>query len=112
MEKEFKSFSEIVKDEIFIYTVGANISQLQYQRRHRSLPPMGFVYKRDWFDRMKEAGQINTFFFLNNIESIWNKKSSLSSEIREAIQHLCEIALQETLIAYSNMEEKSETLPN
>jgi hypothetical protein len=104
MENKFKTVSELLKDDHFIHFVGKNIAELRVSRSRRPNPKPGFRYKRDWYDRMTQEGIFNSSFFIKNIESIWDKKSSLSSEIRQVILFVCNRALHETVETYSKME--------
>lgn len=93
--------SEIIKDPYFIEFVKDGISELRKNRNERPEPKQGFRYKRDWYDRMTQYSIFNTDYFIQNIESIWLKKSSLSSEIRHVIQYVCDKALDKTIELYS-----------
>ena len=97
----FNSISEIVDDSIFRGFVRENISELKKNRRKRPEPKAGYYYKRDWYDRMNSEGNVNFVFFIENIESIWLKKSSLSSEVRGIIKFVCDRAFQQTLFKHS-----------
>lgn len=98
----FNSISEIIINPYFINFVEGNISNLRLDRIKRPKPKPGFYYKRDWYDRMTSEGILNTKFFIANIENIWLKKSSLSSQIRNVIQFICNKSLEQTLSVYSN----------
>ena len=100
INEQFKTLSDIVKDPLFIEYVGKNVNELIKNRITRPAPKPGYYYKRDWYDRLSEKGNVNSFFFLNNIENIWKKKSALSSEIRSVIQYVCDKAYHQTVIAY------------
>lgn len=76
---------EIINDNDFVDRVKANVSELITKRRSRPIPKDGYRYKRDWYDRMSSAGNLNADFFLKNIKAAWMKKSSLSSEIRNIV---------------------------
>lgn len=99
-KNRFNSISEIINDPYFISFVNENISKLRKNRINRPEPKQGYMYKRSWYDRMSESGSLNVDFFIKNIESIWNKKSSLSSEIRSVIKFVCDDSLQQTLLKY------------
>lgn len=102
--QRFKSNNEIIKDPVFIGFVDSNLKEISRERRHRPNPEPGYYYKMDWYDRMVESKSLKTEFFLNNIENIWNKRSSLSSEVRQVIQYVCNKALQKTLVEYSKQK--------
>jgi hypothetical protein len=97
MENKVQSISELIKNTDFILSVDKQISELRTKRYNRPRPKDGYHYTRDGFDRMNDSQQFNKEFFLKNIEDIWNKKSSLSSEIRGVVQYVCDKALAETL---------------
>ena len=97
----FNSIGEIVKDPYFIDYVEQNLSELRKNRNKRPEPKPGYHYKRDWYDRMSSEGHVNSGFFIKNIENIWLKKSSLSSQERHVIQFVCDKSFQQTLIEYS-----------
>jgi hypothetical protein len=98
----FKSISEIVNDHIFMGFVQTSVSELIKNRYNRPAAPKGKKYKRDWYDRMSEQGNVNYVFFIKNIENIWLKKSSLSSQERYIIQYVCDKCLTQTLLEYAN----------
>ena len=101
MKKEFKTIDELISDPNFIQFVDKNINELRKNRNKRPDAKPGFHYKRDWYDRMIDDRSLNSPYFIRNIESIWNKKSSLSSEIRNVILFVCGRSLQETFLEYS-----------
>ncbi len=76
---------EIINDKDFVSRVKANVSELITKRRSRPMPKEGYRYKRDWYDRMNSAGNLNADFFLKNIKAAWMKNSNLSSEIRDIV---------------------------
>lgn len=98
---QFYSIDEIVKDPNFIRMVNQNISELKRNRSTRPEPKEGYRYKRDWHDRMSENRTVNASYFLDNIEKIWNKQSSLSSQIRQVIQFVCDKSFQQTIAFYN-----------
>lgn len=100
-KKTFNSTQEIIQDPIFISFVNKNIDELQVTRNKRPACKPGFRYKRDWYDRMRESGQIKIDFFINNIFDIWNKKSTLNSEVRNVIEFVCNKSLQQTIQKYN-----------
>ncbi|HUW07838.1 MAG TPA: hypothetical protein VMW01_16450 [Williamwhitmania sp.] len=108
----FNSVGEIISDPIFIGMVEQKVKELKTGRLSRPAPKPGFYYKRDWYDRMQDEGNVTSTFFLTNIESIWAKKSSLSSEVRSIVQQVCERALRETLLAYHKLEVHTEAINN
>ena len=109
--RRFNSISEIVKDTYFIKKVVENIIELREKRGKRPLPKPGYRYKRDWYDRMISEGHFNSFYFINNIEKIWLKKSSLSSETRHIIQFVCDKSFQQTLEFYAKQSEVPKIAP-
>jgi hypothetical protein len=108
MVKEFATIGELVKDPVFISEVDKKLNELRKKRYNRPASELGFHYKRDWYNRMGDAGQLSTKFFLANIEDIWNKRSKLSSEVRSIIQYVCESALIQTHEHYGQIKEEVE----
>lgn len=101
---KFNSVSEILNDPYFISQVGKNIEELIKNRVTRPQSRIGYHYIRDWYDRLCDAEGLNSQFFIENIEKVWNKTSSLSSEIRNVIKYICDRSFQETLIYYSEQK--------
>ena len=111
LSTHFKSISDIVDDPMFVFYVKKIMDELRVNRLKRSAPKAGYKYKRDWYDRMSSEGNFNFNFFIGNIESIWLKKSLLSSQERNVIQFVCDKAYQQTLIEYSKkVDAKDETV--
>jgi hypothetical protein len=98
----FNSISDIIIDPFFKEFVSKNIDELRKNRINRPLPKPGYYYKRGWYERMTEQGMLNTRYFLENIELIWNKKSSIPSALRQIIKYVCDKSFQETLLRYAN----------
>lgn len=90
--------NEVIKNGEFISILKRNLLQFSIQRNNRPSPSPGLYYRRDWFDRMTDLRLFHSSYFLNNIESIWLKKSLLSSEHRKVIKYFCENALNEMLL--------------
>jgi hypothetical protein len=103
MNKELKTVDEIVNDLDFKNYVETELQELIKKRINRPEPKEGYRYKRDWYDRMNSEGILNADFFIKNIKSVWERKSSFSSEFRNIIQYVCETALQKTL-SFDNPE--------
>lgn len=97
MAEETLDIENILKSSEFETSVGKIIAELRKKRRERPEPPPGRYYQRDWYDRMREKGELNTDFFLANIKDIWNKKSELNSECRSIIESICNKALIEII---------------
>ena len=104
------TIQEMIADPIFIKNVGTEIDSLRAQRISRKNPGPGYRYKRDWYDRLTEAQQFNETFFLENIEAIWLKQSSLTSAIRPVIEHVCGLAVQSTLAYYAAITAEKEVI--
>ena len=103
MEKKFETLSDLIKDTYFIQAVNKHISKTH----NRPAPKPGFHYKRGWYEMMYDAGNLRAEYFVQNIESIWNKTSNLSSELRRGIQFVCDCAMQDTLLFYAKLEADS-----
>jgi hypothetical protein len=93
MEQESKTLNEITKDEIFISIVKQESENMFNKRRLRPSPKEGYFYKRDWYDRMKESGEDNYKFILENIENVLSKKSYINSEKRSIVKYIGEISI-------------------
>lgn len=93
----FKTISDVVNDPHFIRFVGENIEELKASRRARPEAKAGYHYKRDWFDRMADEGNLNRTFFIESIEAIWLKKSLLSSQERHVISFVCDKSFHQAL---------------
>jgi hypothetical protein len=104
MENKFKTVSELLKDECFRKFVSKQINEIKENRSNRPIPPQGSYYKRDWYDVMIDNRQLDTDYFISTIENIWAKKSSLSSNVRQVIQYICDRAFQQTLLEYTKKE--------
>jgi hypothetical protein len=111
MGKQFNTISDIINDEFFQSSLKENISKLKEDRAKRPNPKPGFYYKRDWFDRMWEGNMLNFDFFKKNIESIWNKKSDITSQIRNVIEDLCNKSVIDMLKIYK-LDELTEVNKN
>lgn len=102
--ERFKTISEIVSDQIFIKNVMSTIDDLRNQRLNRPEPREGFRYRRDWYYQMSDAGNFNANYFVENIENIWLKKSSITSATRKVIDWVCGDALRKTLEHYASLD--------
>ncbi len=110
MVKEFASITEFIENPIFVNAVQEQLSKLIKERVTRPEPPKGYHYTRDWYDRMNAENQLNAAFFLKEIEAVWNKKSNLSSTIRQIIQYVGDLAFAQTSEFYSKLQEE-EVIP-
>lgn len=93
MEEKTFNIDELIKNPEFINQVNLLIKEVETKRNSRPSPGPGLKYKRDFIDRMMDAGALDTYFCLNNIKSIWLKKSNLNSDMRRFVQLVCENAL-------------------
>jgi len=103
--KTFNNLDEFIQDEYFNLFLHREINEVLNKRRFRELPPVGFRYKRDWYDRFGDEFDID--FCLKNIKDIWLRKSSLNSETRNIILYVCENARIKTLLKYSELEQQT-----
>lgn len=101
MAKQFSTIKEIIEDDVFIKLVETHIIEIKKKRNSRPSLEEGYHYKRDWYDRMNEVGHVCSEFFLLNMESVVEKRSSLSSEIRSIIRYVFELALSDTIEVYA-----------
>lgn len=97
---KFNSLSEALADNHFKSFVRINIEEFRKQRRERPRLTNGY-YKRNWYDRMVESGTFNEDYFVNNINDILHKSSSLTAEIRKVIQSVCEKSIDQTCKFYT-----------
>jgi hypothetical protein len=107
-QENTNAVKDLINDQYFRNRVIENLKELLKTRRSRPSAKPGYRYTRDWYDRMREQSMLNESFFIDNIESIWNKKSSLSSEIRQIIQHVCNISAQQTFRWYEDLKENAQ----
>jgi hypothetical protein len=108
MDRQLELVTKLKKDPIFIASVEKSISEIKRNRSKREPPPDGHVYKRDWFSRLQETKSLNADYFISQIESIWNKQSQLSSQLRHVIKTVCDCAWHETVKHYGELEEAKE----
>jgi len=90
----------IIADPFFFSCVEERLSAAIKNRLSRPEPKPGFKYKRDWYDRMSQAGLLSATFFCKNIKSIYEKTSTLNAECRSIIVHVCNKAVYDTLNEY------------
>jgi len=108
MNKEFKTQDDIINDPHFKESIIKILHELRSTRHNRPSPPKGRYYKRDWYDRIIDAGRMDHYYFIKHIKDIWNKTSTINSETRGVIQYVCDKALRETFIEYSKQEQQEE----
>ena len=101
--------TKVVEDTYFIQFVKEEITALRLQRNARPEPKPGFKYKRDWYDRMTDEGVLNADFFIQEIELIVIKKSTLCSLYRDIIYNVCRNAYIKMELKYKE-EREAETL--
>ncbi len=110
MEIKADLLKEIIALPAFREAVKKHLSKIIHAHHIRPAPKPGYRYKRDWYDRMGEASQLNTSFFLKHIESIWLKKSLLNHETRQVIQAVCAAALEEVIMVLDHAPEVPEVV--
>ena len=89
-----KTVEELVNDLDFQEFVIDEFSKFVKERRNRSNPIYRSSYRRDWFDRMSDAGCLSSDYFIQNIGLIWEKKSKLNREFRDIINYVCSLAFE------------------
>lgn len=94
MRVEFK-IDELLQDERFIKIHKKNYDELIKARRNRKEPRPGYKYKRDWFDRMFDEGNLNHKFIYDNTMDVVLKDSSVSRTSRIVIEHLFSLSIHE-----------------
>lgn len=92
--------SEMINDEHFIRFMKEQFNKLEELYRSRPEPKPGFKYRRTAVDILDEQGNLEFEFFLNNTLAIWEKRSTLSSNIRALIDHIGVLALFNTIDFY------------
>lgn len=87
-EKKEIDLQQLINDSEFINIISQIVTEINQKRRDK--PPLkpGFYYKRDWHDRMTEAGIFKTSFIRDNIISVLTKKSKLNHEQRKIIESI------------------------
>jgi len=104
IEIRFDTFKEITENQYFKSRFEKNYYELMNKRRSRAQPPAGRRYKSDWYDAMDRAKQDNLTFFQENILSIFEKRSALSSKTRNVIEHVGNVSFNETIQHYQALE--------
>jgi len=107
MAKEFNTISDIISDVDFQNNVKNTLNDILKKREERPILMHG-EYKRDWYDRGRDAGIFTPKFFIENIGLIWIKKSKLNAEFRHLILSVCNTALQNTMLDSKYMNNASE----
>lgn len=105
-EKKFETAKELIEDDVFRKNLNKIINKISLDRNTRPLPKPGYHYKRDGIDEIMEQNNLTVDYFSNNIESIWNKQSKLSSRQRTIISSVCNEALYKTFVEYGEKKEK------
>ena len=108
MTNPFGSFDDIVSDPYFRQFVADEIEQIETKRKLRPLPKPGYKYRRDWYDKMADKGQITAQFFVDHIVLIWQKRSNLDSETRSIVKHFCDKAFASALNKYDEIQKAAE----
>jgi len=98
-----EKLSELFNDKYFLAHLTQHFSDIKHKRKFRPQPKEGFHYKRDWFDRMSDNGQLNEVFLLKNITDILQKKSNLSSEVRTVLHTIFQTSLDATMNYYKTL---------
>jgi len=86
---------DMLKNESFVSMVTKSVNSLYSGFRNRPIPKAGYRHNRSVYYQLDEANQLNPKFFLDNIKSIWLKKSTLSSNKRKLIQYVCDNAVSQ-----------------
>lgn len=94
--------SEIIKDKHFKSTIQRLIAEIKEKRNQRWT---NLQYKRDWYDRMDEAGLLKTQEFLEHLPDVWTKTSPLCKQFRDVIEYIGGQALLRTLAHYDGLKQ-------
>ena len=107
MSEETVLISEIIKDAYFFQYIDKSIASIKKNRNNRKPAGEGRRYKRDWYDRLYEADQLNAQYFIEQIPAIWNRRSLLGSNIRSIIEEVCNDALYATVKLLKQKEKEA-----
>lgn len=102
--------NDIINNDYFKDRVRLAVNVLREKRNNRPSLPASLHYKRDWYDRMREDDLLNSTSFVLHIKAVWLKQSTLSSECRSIILHVCNKALLETIEYFKSMPDEKDSL--
>ena len=104
MAKELKLIGEILADELFVKFVGEVVDGIKKDRQNRPEPKEGYRYRKDGVDTLQRDGNFNKEFIISSAESVWLRKSSLTSKTRGVVEFVCVTALHKAREAYAEMQ--------
>jgi hypothetical protein len=88
---------EVVSSPLYIDLVKKELRGMIMLRAGRKPAPVGFRYKRDWYDKMISENVLNAEFFLKHILGIWERASNINAGYRAIIRVVCDKALMQYL---------------
>lgn len=94
------SIQEMIEDSVFKDNVKSIVLEIN---NTISLRPSG-RYKRQWFDRAFGNKNVKPEFFIDNIQSVLEGRSKLSSELRGVVMGICKDAIMKTINHYQNIK--------
>jgi len=86
---------EVVSSPLYINLVQNELRRIIMLRANRKVAPVGFHYKRDWYDKMISEKVLNAEFFLKHILGIWERTSNINAGFRAIIRVVCDKALMQ-----------------
>lgn len=104
---ELKTLGDLLDDKHFNTYLNKVINEVNASKQLAGIN--GKKLKRNWVDRINEAGNFNADFIKNNIGEILNKKSILSSELRGVVKYIFDVAAQQTFNHYKVVKAKEAT---
>jgi len=102
-EKQFNSVQEVICDERFNGFLQNIIDNLKKPRE----PPKNLRFKRNAIDFLKENNLLFPEQIIIEFSLIVEKKSELSSNVRDAVIQIMNQAVQQTVVSYTKVVEKS-----
>lgn len=84
---------QIIEDSTFRRLLDKEIEGVLKERKTRPIPPKGYRFKRDWYDRLGYEGSNLRDLVYKSLNDVWIKKSSLSHEFRSLVSYIGDQAL-------------------
>lgn len=82
--KKFDTLEDVFKDEKFRSFLSSYMGSISMNRSVQ--PPVGFRYKRDGYDQLKESGRYTIDYVISQYPLIEQKKSELPGSVRKIIE--------------------------
>jgi hypothetical protein len=100
--KIFTKLEDVFEDGYFRNQLLIEIENIQFKRKHRSLLKPGYRYRRDEIDRMIESDHMNFWYFIENLQDLYNKTSKIGSNERQIMMFVSGICIKRTILAYQS----------